>query len=81
MEEFGSSTWSVILQKDARGRRIVAETSDPLVGLEESEIERSVLNRGDCGRARVNDTGSEDGEEVATALVDALPHIPRRQQF
>lgn len=80
MEEFGSSTWSVILQKDARGRRIIAETSDPLIGLEESEIERSVLNSHDCGRCRVNDTGNEDGEEVEKALVDALPRIPRRPQ-
>ena len=27
----------------------------------------------------MNDTGNEDGEEVEKALVDALPHIPRRQ--
>ena len=68
-----------MLQKDACGRRIIAETSDPLIGLEEFAIERSVLNSHDCARCRVNDMGNEDGEEVEKALVDALPHIPRTQ--
>ena len=39
MEEFDDLLWSVVLQKDARGQQIIAETSDPLIGLEESEIE------------------------------------------
>ena len=72
IEEFGHSTWSVVLQKDANRRWIIVESSDPLLSLEEYEIEQSVLYSHDCGRCRVNDTGNEDGEEVEKALVDAF---------
>lgn len=65
--------WYVILQKDSRSRRCVDGAKDPLIGLEESEGERSLVADLEQRRRAPNVHVRPPGVEVPAAIVEALP--------
>lgn len=67
--------WYVILQKDTRARRIIPGALDPMIGVEESEGERSLVWELEEWRRHGELHVRPPGLEIPATIVDALPRF------
>lgn len=67
--------WCVIMQKDPRHRRILPGAFDSMVGVEESDGERSLVTEYHIRRGGPNMCLLAHAEEVPASVVDALPRF------